>query len=47
MDSGEIGKVKNITVDMLLPRGLFGSGDIRYDYSLGGGALMDLGCPLS
>ncbi|KAF8906208.1 hypothetical protein CPB84DRAFT_1770236 [Gymnopilus junonius] len=41
--SGEIGAVKEVSVDMLLPRGSFSEGDIRYDFSLGGGAFMDLG----
>lgn len=31
-------------VRMRLPRGVFGEGDIRYVYGLGGGAMMDLGC---
>ncbi|KDR80644.1 hypothetical protein GALMADRAFT_61157 [Galerina marginata CBS 339.88] len=44
IDSGELGAVKNITVDLMIPKGGFGDGDIRFDYSLGGGALMDLGC---
>ncbi|KAH9479443.1 D-xylose 1-dehydrogenase (NADP(+)) 2 [Psilocybe cubensis] len=44
VQSGEIGKVKHVDVDMILPQSMFSEGDIRYDYSLGGGALMDLGC---
>jgi predicted dehydrogenase len=44
IDSGELGVVKNLDVKMILTKGIFGDGDIRYDYALGGGALMDLGC---
>ncbi|KAF4610430.1 hypothetical protein D9613_007038 [Agrocybe pediades] len=44
IDSGEIGAIQNITAELMLPKGLFGDDDIRYDYELGGGALMDLGC---
>ncbi|KIM44746.1 hypothetical protein M413DRAFT_442702 [Hebeloma cylindrosporum] len=44
IDSGELGVVKNVDVKMILTKGMFGDGDIRYDYALGGGALMDLGC---
>ena len=39
-----MGAIKNISVTMLLPSAMFKDDDIRYDYSLGGGALMDLGC---
>ena len=40
--SGELGKLKRVEVAlcMLLPK----FSDIRYDYSLAGGATMDLGC---
>ncbi|KAF8967633.1 hypothetical protein BDZ97DRAFT_1802513 [Flammula alnicola] len=44
IDSGELGAVKNITVNMILPKGPVGVDDIRFDYSLGGGAMMDMGC---
>jgi len=44
IDSREIGEIQNITVEMQLPKGFLGDDDIRYDYELGGGAMMDLGC---
>jgi len=44
VDSGEIGEVKRVEAQMLIPKGIVGEGDIRYMYELGGGALMDLGC---
>lgn len=44
IDSGEIGRLKHIQVDMLMFQAALGDDDIRYDYNLGGGALMDLGC---
>jgi len=44
VDSGEIGKIKHVTATLELTSGLFKHGNIRFDYDLGGGALMDLGC---
>jgi len=44
LESKEVGAIKNISVKMLLPGGFFGDDDIRFDYTLGGGAMMDLGC---
>ena len=44
LESRELGAIKDISVTMFLPNGLFKENDIRYDYALGGGALMDLGC---
>jgi predicted dehydrogenase len=44
LESGELGAVKNITVNMIIPGGMIPANDIRFDYALGGGALMDLGC---
>ncbi|KAI0344543.1 NAD(P)-binding protein [Trametopsis cervina] len=44
LSSGSLGRIKHMDVRMRLPRGMFGEGDIRYVYSLGGGAMMDLGC---
>ncbi|KAK7056257.1 hypothetical protein VNI00_002810 [Paramarasmius palmivorus] len=43
LDSGELGRIKSITVNncALTP---FGEDDIRYQWDLGGGALMDMGC---
>ncbi|RDB23953.1 D-xylose 1-dehydrogenase (NADP(+)) 2 [Hypsizygus marmoreus] len=42
--SGELGAIKHISTTLAVPKGAIRSGDIRYDYSLGGGALMDMGC---
>jgi predicted dehydrogenase len=44
LESKELGAIKNISVTMVLPALSFKDDDIRFDYSLGGGALMDLGC---
>jgi predicted dehydrogenase len=44
LDSGELGPVKSIDVKMKVPQGLLGDDDIRFLYSLGGGAMMDMGC---
>ncbi|KAF8901951.1 NAD(P)-binding protein [Mucidula mucida] len=43
--SNELGKVKSITTRMWAPTRLaFSEDDIRFDFALGGGALMDMGC---
>ena len=44
LESKELGAIKNISVSMLCPASFLKDDDIRFDYSLGGGALMDLGC---
>jgi len=44
IDSGELGVVKNLDVKLTIPKGLIKDGDIRWDYALGGGAFMDMGC---
>lgn len=44
IDSGELGKVKHITVNMTVYQGYFKDDDIRYNFELGGGTLMDMGC---
>ncbi|KAJ6484953.1 NAD(P)-binding protein [Mycena vulgaris] len=44
LDSGELGAVKSTSTTLTVPRGMFKPGDIRFDYALGGGALMDMGC---
>jgi predicted dehydrogenase len=44
LESKELGAIKNISVTMILPQPFFKDDDIRYDYTLGGGAMMDLGC---
>jgi predicted dehydrogenase len=46
LESKELGAIKNISVTMVLPRVFFKDNDIRFDYTLGGGAMMDLGCGL-
>jgi predicted dehydrogenase len=42
VDSGELGETREIFSTMCFPLPLFG--DIRYNFSLGGGAMMDAGC---
>jgi len=44
VESGEIGDIKHISADLLLNQSMFPEDDIRYDFELGGGAMMDLGC---
>jgi predicted dehydrogenase len=44
IDSGELGAIKEVNAALAVPKGLFGEGDIRMDYDLGGGAMMDCGC---
>lgn len=44
LESGELGQVKHITVNMMVPQGYFKDDDIRNEYALGGGTLMDMGC---
>ncbi|KAJ7091542.1 NAD(P)-binding protein [Mycena belliarum] len=44
IDSDELGPLKSIQTSLGVHSGLFKSSDIRFDYSLGGGALMDMGC---
>jgi len=47
LDSGELGPIKSISTTLAAPNVLFGADDIRFNYSLGGGALMDMGCTSS
>jgi len=42
LDDGELGEIRHISTSMCFPLPLLG--DIRYDYDLGGGSLMDGGC---
>ncbi|PPQ63799.1 hypothetical protein CVT24_009794 [Panaeolus cyanescens] len=42
--SKELGKIKNVDIKMEIPAGIMKSNDIRFDYELGGGAMMDMGC---
>ena len=44
LESGELGKIRHVDAVLSVPNGFFGSDDIRFDYDLGGGALMDMGC---
>ena len=44
IDSGAIGEVEGADAAFDLPEGEIGMGDIRWDLSIGGGSLMDLGC---
>ncbi|KAJ7825732.1 NAD(P)-binding protein [Mycena olivaceomarginata] len=42
--SGEPGTVKGTSTSLSVPRGIMKADDIRFNYSLGGGTLMDMGC---
>ncbi|KAI0093432.1 NAD(P)-binding protein [Irpex rosettiformis] len=44
LDSGELGAVKSLDVKMRIPQGFMPDNDIRFIHSLGGGAMMDMGC---
>jgi len=46
IESGELGVVKSTTTALAMPRGMLPlkADDIRFNYKLGGGALMDMGC---
>ena len=44
IDSGAIGEVEGADAAFDLPEGEIAMGDIRWDLSIGGGSLMDLGC---
>lgn len=44
LDSGELGAVKSVDAFFCTPKGIHGNDDIRFNYALGGGALMDTGC---
>ncbi|KAF9525344.1 NAD(P)-binding protein [Crepidotus variabilis] len=43
IESKTIGKLKTVTAKLIVPKGITAEGDIRYDFALGGGALMDMG----
>ncbi|KAI0076155.1 NAD(P)-binding protein [Panus rudis PR-1116 ss-1] len=44
VDSGELGKLQSVHASLAVPRGIFKKDNIRFDFKLGGGALMDMGC---
>jgi len=44
LDNGELGPIQNISASLTVPKGFTKEGDIRLDYELGGGAMMDMGC---
>ncbi len=44
LDSGMLGAITQVTAVANLPGHFFDEGDIRWDLSLGGGCLMDVGC---
>lgn len=44
IDSGELGALKEVNATLAVPKGLFGEDNIRLNYDLGGGAMMDCGC---
>ncbi|KZT53108.1 NAD(P)-binding protein [Calocera cornea HHB12733] len=44
VDSGELGSVQKITAHLCAPGGFVKPDDIRFQYALGGGATMDVGC---
>ncbi|KAJ6581833.1 hypothetical protein B0H19DRAFT_518190 [Mycena capillaripes] len=44
IESGELGAVKSTHTTLTLFSGYMKANDIRFDYALGGGALMDMGC---
>ena len=45
IDSGELGAVKHVEAQLAVPEGsVLKSDDIRLNYDLGGGGLMDMGC---
>jgi predicted dehydrogenase len=44
LNNGELGAIKHAEVYLKASKGLIPEDDIRFDYSLGGGATMDMGC---
>ncbi|KZO95416.1 NAD(P)-binding protein [Calocera viscosa TUFC12733] len=44
VSSGELGRVQKITAHLTAPSGFIKPDDIRFQYALGGGAAMDMGC---
>lgn len=46
IDSGELGPIKEINAALCFPKGFINDDDIRMNYDIGGGAMMDCGCKL-
>jgi len=44
LESGELGAIKSISTKLEIFKGFVKPDDIRFNYSIGGGALMDMGC---
>jgi predicted dehydrogenase len=42
--SGELGEIRSVDVEFLIPDALVEPDNVRLDFALGGGALMDSGC---
>lgn len=49
MSSGELGKIKSVSASLLVPWQIqiAKPDDIRFNFDLGGGILMDMGCELT
>jgi predicted dehydrogenase len=44
LESGELGALQSTRASLAMPKGMFPQDDIRFDYDLGGGVMMDMGC---
>ena len=44
IESGELGAIKHAEAKLYAPKGIMPDDDIRFNYDLGGGATMDMGC---
>lgn len=49
VSSGELGKIKSVSASLLVPwqMQIAKPDDIRFNFDLGGGILMDMGCELT
>ena len=43
IQSGELRKVKTVKSELAIPWGYFSRDDVRFEFDLGGGSLMDMG----